>query len=69
MKKEPCFIIIDKEERVIKKDQNGMLCIFDTDIEANKFLRFLYKFQITIKVLLTIIFNMFNTINIPFLPI
>lgn len=41
MKKELCFIIIDKEERVIKKDQNGMLCIFDTDIEANKFLRFL----------------------------
>ena len=40
---EPCFVLIDKYERVIKKDDNGMLCIFDTENDADKYFRNLHR--------------------------
>ncbi len=36
---EPVFVIRDIEDRMIKKDQDGMLCIFDTMPQAVRFLR------------------------------
>lgn len=32
------FFIIDKNLRFIKKDSNGMLCIFDSKDDAEKYL-------------------------------
>jgi len=36
---EPVFIILDTNSRSIQKDRNGMLCIFDTKPEADRYYR------------------------------
>jgi len=39
MTNSPVYVIRDKELRVIKKDQSGMLCIFDSEKDAERFCR------------------------------